>query len=136
VAALLIVGVVALGWFAFNVPAMIGTFGALAIVLVGPCGLIALLTLAGAFGLRTGRAWAPPVGIAGSVIAIVWVGFIIGQYWPYLLISLVDPGVSYNWALPEVWIPLPIVAGGIVALVALLRGDARRPVESGGPPPA
>ena len=128
--ALTVVGIVALGWFALAVPAMFGPMGPLVIILRGPYGLIAVLTLVSARGLWTGRPWARPLGLVGSLLALAWAGFEIVQYWPGLLIALVDPNVWYNWALPEIWIPLPIAVCGIIALVALARGDARRPVET------
>jgi hypothetical protein len=128
--ALTAVGIVALGWFALNVPVMFGPFGPLAIFLSGPYGLIALLALVSARGLRTGRRWARRLGVVGSILTLAWAGFDIVQYWPSRLMALGDPNVSYNWALPEIWIPLPIAVGAIIALVALTRGDARRPVET------
>jgi len=128
--ALTVVGAVALGWFALNVPAMFGPFGPLAIVLSGPYGLIALLALVSARGLSTGRRWARRLGLVGSLLSLAWAGFDIVQYWPSRLMALGDPNVSYNWALPEIWIPLPIAVGAIIALIALARGDARRPVET------
>jgi hypothetical protein len=128
--ALTVVGIVALGWFALAVPAMFGPMGPLVIILRGPYGLIAVLTLVSARGLWTGRRWARLLGLVGSLLALAWAGFEIVQYWPGPLIALVDPSVSYNLALPEIWIPPPIAFGGIVALVALTRGDARRPVET------
>jgi len=128
--ALTVVGIVALGWFALAVPAMFGPMVPLVIILRGSYGLIAVLTLVSARGLWTGRRWARLLGLVGSLLALAWAGFEIVQYWPGPLIALVDPSVSYNWALPEIWIPLPIAFGGIVALIALSRGDARRPVET------
>jgi hypothetical protein len=128
--ALTVVGIVALGWFALAVPAMFGPMGPLVIILRGPYGLIAVLTLVSARGLWTGRRWAKLLGLVGSLLALAWAGFEIVQYWPGPLMALVDPSVWYNWALPEIWIPLPIAVGGIIALVALARGDARRPVET------
>jgi hypothetical protein len=119
-AALAVAGIVALGWFAINVPAMFGPYGPLAIVLIGPYGLVALVALTSARGLWTERRWARPLGIAGSLLALAWSGLELVQYWPYLLVSLVDPSVSYNWANPDAWIPLPIAIGGIVALVSLI----------------
>jgi len=128
--ALTVVGTVALGWFALSLPAMFGPFGPLAIILGGPYGLIAVLALVSARGLWTGRRWARRLGLVGSLLTIAWAGFDIVQHWPSRLIALGDPNVSYNWALPEIWIPLPIAVGAIIALVALARGDARRPVET------
>ena len=128
--ALTVVGIVALAWFALAVPAMFGPMGPLVIILRGPYGLIAILTLVSARGMWTGRRWARPLGLVGSLFALAWAGFEIVQYWPGPLLALVDPSVWYNWALPEIWIPLPIAIGGIVALVALMRGDARRPVHA------
>jgi hypothetical protein len=127
---LTVVGIVALGWFALAVPAMVGPMGPLVIILRGPYGLIAILTLVSARGLGTGWRWARLLGLGGSLLALALAGFEIVQYWPGPLIALVDPSVWYNWALPEIWIPLPIAVGGIIALVALARGDARRPVQN------
>lgn len=128
--ALTVVGIVALGWFALNVPAMFGPYGPLAIILLGPYGLIAFLTLGSARGLWTGRRWARRLGLVGSLLSLAWAGLEIVQHWSVRLIALGDPKVSYNWALPEIWLPLPIAVGAIIALVALARGDARGPVET------
>jgi hypothetical protein len=128
--ALMVVGIVALGWFALNVPAIVGPFGPLAIFLSGPYGLIAVLALISARGLWTGRRWARRLGLVGSLLTLAWAGFDIVQYWPSRLMALGDPNVSYNWALPEIWIPLPIAVGAMIALVALARGDVRRRVET------
>jgi hypothetical protein len=124
-AALTVVGFIALSWFAVNVPAMLGPYGPLAIILRGPYGLIALLALVSAWGLWTGRQWARPLGVVGSLAALAWAGFELIQYWPGPLISLVDPNVSYNWANPEMWIPLPVALGGVAALVALIPTSKR-----------
>ncbi len=128
--ALIVVGIVALAWFVLAVPAMFGPYGPLVIILIGPYGLIAILTLVSARGLWTGRRWARLLGVAASILALGWAGLEIIQHWPVRLMALGDPNVSYNWALSEIWIPLPIAVGGVIALVALARGDARRPVET------
>ncbi len=120
--ALTLVGIVALAWFALNLPAMFGPYGPLALILVGPYGLIAILALVGARGLWTGRRWARTLGVVASLLALAWAGFDIVQHWPGRLTALGDPNISYNWALPEIWIPLPIAVGAAIALVALARG--------------
>ncbi len=120
--ALTVVGIVALAWFALNLQAMSGPYGPLALILVGPYGLIAILTLVGARGLWTGRRWARTLGVVASLLALAWAGFDIVQHWPGRLTALGDPNISYNWALPEIWIPLPIAVGAAIALVTLARG--------------
>jgi hypothetical protein len=127
VAWLAITGIISVGWFVLNLPALSGPFAALGLVLVGPYGLIGLGVLAASWGLRTGRRRARSLGIAGSAAALAWASFdlLFIHQWPSLLASISDPNVSYNWLRPEIWVGIPVALGALMALVGLVRPSAR-----------
>jgi hypothetical protein len=118
---------IALGIYSLAVAAwsvlVAGPYLGLALVIVTiPYGTIGLL------GLLTGLAWRRGSRNGGQ-LALVWV-LITGagvayeflNQWVPRLQAIGDPNIWYNWALPEVWIPVPL---GVGLLAVLLAGAAR-----------
>ena len=115
-------GIYALAVAAWSV-VVAGPYLGLALVIqTFPYGIIGLL------GLRAGWLWRRGSRLGGPT-ATVWV-FVTGAVVAYEFLSnwvprlqaIGHPNIWYNWALPSVWIPVPLAIG---LLIVLLAGAAR-----------
>lgn len=82
-----------------------------------PYGTIGLL------GLRAGWLWRRGSRLTGPLVAWVLVtgagvAFEFFGNWVPRLSALGDPNIWYNWALPSVWIPVPLAIGLLIVVLA------------------
>lgn len=111
-----------------------GPYLGLALVLLTiPYGTIGFL------GLLAGWLWRRHSRLGGP-LALLWVlvtgagvAFAFSDAWLPRLRALGDPNVFYNWALPEVWLPVPLAIGLFVVVLAGASRLARRSAPEAAP---
>jgi hypothetical protein len=111
-------GIYALAWAVWSV-VISGPYLGLALVIITiPYGTIGLL------GLLAGWLWSRGSRLGGPM-ALVWVlatgagvTYEFFANWVPRLSAIGDPMVTYNWALPDIWAPVPLALGVIVVVLA------------------
>jgi hypothetical protein len=111
-------GIYALAWATWSVVRDDPYFGLTMVLLTIPYGTIGLL------GLLAGWRWSRGSRLGGP-LALLWV-FVTGagvtfefvSNWVPRLMALGDPNIFYNWALPEVWVPVPLALGLFAVVIA------------------
>jgi hypothetical protein len=123
IAGLLIgLGIYALAVAAWSV-LVSGPYFALSLVLVTiPYGTIGLLGLWAGWLWRRGSRLGGPMALVWVLITGAGVTYEFLGNWLPRLQAIGDPNIWYNWALPEVWIPVPLAIG---LLVVVMAGAAR-----------
>jgi hypothetical protein len=109
-----------------NAPAMLGPYGPLTIILVGmPYAAVGLVGAVAAAGIWRERGWGRPLALiwAAATMIVAAIGLLAG--WAPVIESVGDPTVSYNLALPDLYVPIPFLVGAGYVLMALLRVPSR-----------
>ncbi|MDQ2965719.1 MAG: hypothetical protein M3R57_07705 [Chloroflexota bacterium] len=119
-------GLYALAYAAWSV-VIAGPYFQLVLVLMTiPYGTIGLLGLVAGLLWRRGYKLGGPIAFLWVLVTGAGVTFAFIDQWLPRLEALGDPNVTYNWALPDVWVPVPLALGLVVVVLAGVVRLARR----------
>ncbi|MGZ8528518.1 MAG: hypothetical protein ACXWWR_06955 [Candidatus Limnocylindrales bacterium] len=100
-----------------------------------PYGTIGLLGLLAGWLWRRGSRLGGPMALVWFLVTGAGVTYEFFGNWVPRLLAIGDPNVWYNWALPEVWIPVPLAIGLLLVLLMgaarLARRSSQRPAANG-----
>lgn len=129
------VGIYALVWAVFATlrwPEYLG----LTVVLVSiPYGTIGLLGIVGGWLWRRGSRVGGHLAVAWVVVTGALLALEFWANWVPRLIALGDPSTTYNWALPEIWVPVPVALGLVAVVIAGAARLARPSATKAAPNP-
>ncbi len=98
-----------------------------------PYGTIGLLGLLAGWLWRRGSRLGGPMALVWLLVTGAGVTYEFFGNWVPRLQAIGDPNIWYNWALPEVWIPVPLAIGLLVVALAGAARLARRSAPEAAP---